>query len=52
MKEEEEEKDAEEAADETPGCGAGGDVDLLKELQHIEEEMKVLLKEKEQVEEK
>lgn len=41
-----------EAAEETPACENGGDVDLLKELQHIEEEMKVLLKEKEQAEEK
>lgn len=41
-----------EAAGETPACEDGGDVDLLKDLQHIEEEMKVLLKEKEQAEEK
>lgn len=39
----------------TPARAAGGDegdADLLKDLQHIEEEMKVLLKEKEQAEEK
>lgn len=48
---EQEEKD-------TPARAAGGeqgdtgDADLLKDLQHIEEEMKVLLKEKEQAEEK
>lgn len=38
-----------EAAEEAPACEDG---DLLKDLQHIEEEMKVLLKEKEQAEEK
>lgn len=48
---EKEEEDA-EAAEESPAGGDGGDVDLLKDLQHIEEEMKVLLKEKEQAEEK
>ncbi|CAF92783.1 unnamed protein product, partial [Tetraodon nigroviridis] len=42
----------EEDAEESPAGGDGGDVDLLKDLQHIEEEMKVLLKEKEQAEEK
>lgn len=50
MKEKEEKHT--EAAGETPACEDGGDVDLLKDLQHIEEEMKALLKEKEQVEEK
>lgn len=42
---------AEETQDGGDG-GDGGDVDLLKDLQHIEEEMKVLLKEKQQAEEK
>lgn len=41
-----------EAAEESQACEGGGDVDLLKDLQHIEEEMKVLLKEKEQAEDK
>lgn len=50
MKEKEEKHP--EAAEETPACEEGGDVDLLKDLQHIEAEMKVLLKEKKQAEEK
>lgn len=51
---EQEEKDA-EAAEESSALGDGedpGDVDLLRDLRHIEEQMKVLLKEKEQAEEK
>lgn len=48
----------EQEENDTPARAAGGhqgdegDADLLKDLQHIEEEMKVLLKEKEQAEEK
>lgn len=45
----EQEEKPREMAEETQD---GGDVDLLKDLQHIEEEMKVLLKEKQQAEEK
>lgn len=48
----EKEENPTEAAEETPACEDGGDANLLKDLQHIEEEMKVLLKEKEQAEEK
>lgn len=49
MKEKEEKPTEEEEAEEegSPACEDSGDVDLLKDLQHIEEEMKVLLKEKE-----
>lgn len=59
VKEQEEKRS--EVAEETPAGEEGGDgedgeddggVDLLRDLQHIEEEMKVLLKEKEQAEEK
>lgn len=50
VKEKEEKPTEEEAEEESPACEDSGDVDLLKDLQHIEEEMKVLLKEKEQAE--
>ncbi|XP_028422223.1 pleckstrin homology domain-containing family D member 1 [Perca flavescens] len=57
LKEEKEEKEA-EAAEESPACrkpedgGDPGDVNLLQDLQHIEEQMKILLKEKEHADEK
>lgn len=50
MNEKEEKPTEVEAEEESPACEDSGDVDLLKDLQHIEEEMKVLLKEKEQAE--
>lgn len=52
MKEKEEKPTEEAEEEESPACVDSGDVDLLKDLQHIEEEMRVLLKEKEQAEEK
>ncbi|XP_068608356.1 pleckstrin homology domain-containing family D member 1 [Brachionichthys hirsutus] len=49
--EEEEEKEEKEPGDGSSGCRSSedpGDVDLLLDLRHIEEQMKILLKEKEQ----
>ncbi|XP_059209053.1 pleckstrin homology domain-containing family D member 1 [Centropristis striata] len=55
---EQEEQEEKEAAEESASCRKSedgeepGDVDLLKDLRHIEEQMKILLKEKEQAEDK
>lgn len=46
----EQEEKSKEMTEESPADGSEGpvDVDLLQDLRHIEEQMKVLLKEKEQ----
>lgn len=58
VKEQDEEEEAAVAAEESSARSKSedsedpGDVDLLQDLRHIEEQMKVLLKEKEQADEK
>lgn len=56
-KEEEEEEEKEEAApaareEKQEERGGGEQLDLLQDLRHIEEQMRILLKEKEQADEK